>query len=429
MKSEYLVKKLDNGIELVWAPLSGRRSVSVGVWVRVGGRDESPALSGASHFLEHLVFKGTHRRTTYQIKEEVEGKGGSLNAFTGEEYTCFLAKTTAAHFDQTFDVLADMVTGATLRPEDLEKERTVILEEIKMTQDQPSQLVDEILSEALWGGHALGRPIAGTVKTVGAMTREQITAFRDTYYRQPYLTVSAAGDIDLHKLETAVLRAFARPRAGVRAPKRELFRRSTAPARLRSLNKKTEQTHLCLGVPALPKDHPDEVPLDLLSVVLGGNMSSRLFNEVREERGLAYDIGSSLRRYTETGAFIVAAGVDGRKAPEAVGVVLKELEKVTRTDIGEAELRRAKDFYLGQLDLGLENTMNLMLWAGENALSSRTNRTLAQLRSKVERTTATDLRRIASRIFRTSALHLALVGPDARKLAAAIRPRLSFSGR
>lgn len=429
MKSEYLVKSLHNGVNLVWAPLGGRRSVSVGVWVCVGGRDESPELSGASHFLEHLVFKGTHRRTTYQIKEEVEGKGGSLNAFTGEEYTCFLAKTTAAHFDQTLDVLADMVTGATLRPEDLEKERTVILEEIKMTQDQPSQLADEILSETLWGGHALGRPIAGTVKTVGAMTRPQIVHFRDLYYRQPYLTVSAAGDIDLKQLSAAVLKAFVRPRGGGAAPRRRLFGRSASGRRLSSLNKKTEQTHLCLGVLALPKDHPDEVPLDLLSVVLGGNMSSRLFNEVREERGLAYDIGTSLRRYTETGAFIVAAGVDGRKAPETVAVVLKELEKVTQTDIGEAELRRAKDFYLGQLDLGLENTMNLMLWAGEGALSARRHHTLAQLRAKVERTGPADLRRVASKIFRTRGLHLSLVGPDARRLADSIRPKLSFSSR
>ncbi|MCG3176099.1 MAG: putative zinc protease [Candidatus Omnitrophica bacterium] len=426
MKREYSVKLLPNGVRLVWAPLPGRRSVSVGIWVSVGGRDESPELSGASHFLEHLVFKGTHRRTTYQIKEDVEGKGGSLNAFTGEEYTCFLAKTTAAHFRGTFDVLADMVTGATLRTEDLEKERTVILEEIKMTQDQPGQLVDEILCEVLWDGHALGRPIAGTLKTVGAMTREQIVGFRDRYYRQPHLTVSAAGDIDLIQLSREVLRAFARPPRSAPGVQRRLFSGSAATSRVRSLNKKTEQTHLCLGMHALPKDHPDELPLDLLNVVLGGNMSSRLFNEVREERGLAYDIGSSVRRYTETGAFIISAGVDGRKAPEAVGVVLKELSKIATTDVGPDELRRAKDFYLGQLDLGLENTMNLMLWAGESVLSSRSNRTLAQIRRRVEAIRPHDLKRVAARLFRTQALRLALVGPDASRLASEIRPKLSL---
>ncbi len=422
------VFRLSNGIRVVSVPLKERKSVSIGVWVHVGGRDEEPRLSGVSHFLEHLVFKGTKKRTANQIKESVEGIGGSLNAFTSEEYTCFLAKTASKHFKQVFDVLSDMVLNASLKEEDIKKERTVIMEEIKMTQDQPSQLVDELLTELLWAGHALGRPIAGTVETVGALTTEDIHKYRNSYYEPALITVVAAGDISKNKL-VGLTRAHydsIKPKNGKRL---QLFVKNGRAQKLKLVSKDTEQTHLAIGMHTFSKEDPDEYCLEILSVILGGNMSSRLFNEVREERGLAYEIGSFTKKYHETGAFGVEAGVDTKKSLEALRVIMKELARTTHELVGTGELRRAKDFFLGQMELGLESTMNNMLWAGENMVSLGRCRTPEEVTDRVEKVTAEDLTRVAKKIFSGGSLNLAVVGPKASSLEADFQEILSSAGR
>ena len=406
----YEVTNLKNGIRVVCAPMKERKSVSVGIWTHVGGRHEEERLSGVSHFLEHIVFKGTKTRTANQIKESIEGVGGSMNAFTSEEFTCFLAKIARKHFDEVFDVLADMVLGASITETDLEKERTVIMEEVKMTQDQPSQLADELLSEIVWPGHALGRPLAGTLKTVAGLSRADITGYRDRYYRPNLITVAAAGNIDPAALVCATERSF-QGSASVVEPPLDIFRTVQRQPQIKIFKKDTEQLHLSLALHSFPKDHPDEYALDILNVILGGNMSSRLFNEVREERGLAYDVGSFVRRYHETGAFAVAAGVDTKKAPEALEVILKELEKTGSEPVPAAEIRRAKDFYLGQLDLSLENSMNQMLWVGENIVTLGKCRTPEEVAQRVEAVTAEDLKRVARMVFKTEALNLSMVGP------------------
>ena len=404
------IKTIENGIRVVAAPMAGRKSVAVGIWVGVGARHEEPRLSGVSHFLEHIVFKGTHKRSANQIKESIEGVGGSMNAFTSEEHTCFLAKIASRNFENVFDVLADMVLNASMKEADVVKERTVIMEEIKMTQDQPSQLADELLSEIVWAGHPLGRPIAGTLETVGAMSRDDIEGYRNDQYRPKCITVVAAGDIDQNALIRAAGRNFqgGKPEEPVTPA---LFKRTQSQPRTRLLTKSTEQTHLSLAMHAYPKEHKDEYALDLLNVIVGGNMSSRLFNEVREERGLAYDVGSYVRRYHETGAFMVSAGVDNKKPREAIEVILKELTKLTRELVPADELRRAKDFYLGQFELGLENSMSQMLWVGEDTLTLGRCRTPEEVQRRIEQATAEDVRRVAAEIFIQSSLNLALVGP------------------
>ena len=406
----YEVTKLNNGIRVVAAPMKERKSVSVGIWVHVGGRHEEERLSGVSHFLEHIVFKGTKSRTANQIKESIEGVGGSMNAFTSEEYTCFLAKVARKHFENVFDVLSDMVLGASITETDLEKERTVIMEEVKMTQDQPSQLADELLSEIVWPRHPLGRPLAGTLQSVAGLSRADITGYRDRYYQPNLITVVAAGDIDQKALVRATEKNFTGPRSAA-APTMDIFRAQQKQPAVKIHKKDTEQTHLSLALHSFSKDHPDEYALDILNVILGGNMSSRLFNEVREERGLAYDVGSFVRRYYETGAFIVSAGVDTEKAPQALEVILKELAKTARELVPSEEMRRAKDFYLGQLDLGLENSMNQMLWVGENIVTLDKYRTPEEVTQQVEKVTAEDLRRVAETVFKTNSLNLAMVGP------------------
>jgi predicted Zn-dependent peptidase len=405
------ITTLENGIRVIAAPMPDRRSVSAGIWVGVGARHEEPRLSGVSHFLEHIVFKGTKTRTANQIKESIEGVGGSMNAFTSEEHTCFLAKVSNRHFEDVFDVLADMVLAASLTEKDVEKERTVILEEIKMTQDHPGQLADELLSEVLWPEHPLGRPIAGTLESVAGLSRADIEGYRDAHYKPGAITVVAAGDVDTPALARMTRKNFT---GGVsaKAPAVTDFKRTQREPRARLHTKATEQTHLSLALHAYPKEHPDEYALDMLNVALGGNMSSRLFNEVREERGLAYDVGSYVRRYHETGALVVSAGVDNKKPKEALEVILKELMKLAREPVTADELRRAKDFYLGQFDLGLENSMNQMLWLGEDALTLGRLRAQDEVRLKTEAVTSSDIHRVARDLFKTASLNLAVVGPS-----------------
>ena len=403
-------EKLESGIRVIAAPMTDRRSVSTGIWVNVGARHETPQLSGVSHFLEHIVFKGTHSRSANQIKESIEGVGGSMNAFTSEEHTCFLAKVSRKHFESVFDVLADMVLNASLKEADVEKERTVILEEIKMTQDQPAQLADENLSEIMWPDHPLGRPIAGTLESVAALSCADIAGYRNDHYRPTGITVVAAGDVDQETLRRITNKNFT---PTVPAPSTSVspFSKKQAAPRTRLFTKATEQTHLSMALHAYPREHTQEYTLDMLNVILGGNMSSRLFNEVREERGLAYDVGSYVRRYHETGALIVSAGVDNKKAKDALEVILKELAKLTREPVTADELRRAKDFYLGQFDLGLENSMNQMLWLGEDQLTLGRCRTNEEVREKTEKVTAADVQRVAHELFMDSSLNLSVVGP------------------
>ncbi|OGW92391.1 MAG: hypothetical protein A3D28_05490 [Omnitrophica bacterium RIFCSPHIGHO2_02_FULL_63_14] len=419
------IRTLDNGVRVVAAPLKERRSTAIGVWVHTGARDEDARTSGVSHFLEHVVFKGTKRRTAAEIKEGVEGLGGSLNAFTSEEYTCFLAKCTSRHFEKVFDVLADMVLNASLQEKDIRKERTVILEEIKMTQDQPSQWVDELVAELTWEGHALARPVAGSMQSVSGLTTDDIRSYKDAHYRSGFLTIAAAGAIGIESLLKEAARRFDRAKPGTRRPLDLFQNRQTAP-RLKLCHKPVEQTHMALSIHALPHEHPDQYVLDLLSVILGGNMSSRLFCEVREKRGLAYEVGSSVRKYHETGAFGVDAGVDSRKAVESLKVILAELRKTAVRPVSEGELRRAKDFYLGQLDMGLENTMSQMLWVGESVVRLGRCRRPEEVARAVAKVRREDLRRVAAAVFQTRALNLAIVGPGVDRSQKAFRKALAF---
>ena len=425
---KYEISTLSNGIRAAAAPLQERKSIALGIWVKVGGRDEEAPVGGISHFLEHLVFKGTKNRTANQIKESVEGIGGSLNAFTSEEYTCFLAKAASKHFDRIFDVLSDMVMNASLKESDLVKERTVIMEEIKMIQDQPSQLVEELLAELIWPEHALGRPLAGTLETVGGFTQKDLKNFKQTFYRSGLITIAAAGAIDQKTLLAAAETRFGSMENGAKEKKSTPFSNAQTKPCLKLFFKETEQTHLSFGIHALPKNHPDEYGLDLLSVILGGNMSSRLFNEVREERGLAYDISSSVRRFYDTGAFGVEAGVDNHKALEAIKVILNELDKIAQSPAKPDELERAKEFYLGQMDLALENSMNHMLWVGDSMVCLDRCKTQEEVAEKIEKVTLGDLQRVARSIFKTDSLNLALVGPHRGRFEKDLEKILLFSG-
>ncbi len=404
---------LPNGVGLVLRPMPEAQSASVGIWVRAGGRYEPPELSGISHVLEHLLFKGTKRHSCEALKQAIEGVGGSLNGFTAEEFTCYMAKVPKRHLRRAFDVLAEMVCQPTLTARDLEKEREVIIEEIRMYEDAPGQYVHDLFSELLWPDHPLGTLLSGTVATVRRITRGDVLRYWKRRYQARNLLVAFAGAFDPEAVAGRVRRTFGRLR---HAPDRR-FRAAPRPRRgpqVRVWNKATEQTHLCVGTYAIPRTHPDRFALELLHVLLGANMSSRLFREVREKRGLVYEIGTQIKRFEDTGAFVVYAGCETAKVADTLRTILVELSRIRRGAISRAEMKRAKDYYAGQLLMGLEDTMEHMLWVGEQAVAVGRIARVEALLEHLAKVTERDIRRVAQHLFMTPRLHVAVVGPLAQ---------------
>ena len=408
--ASYQATTLSNGVGMVLKAMPHAQSVAVGVWVRAGGRYESADLAGISHFLEHLLFKGTRRRSCEELKQQIEGVGGSLNGFTAEEFTCYLAKVPQRHARRAVDVLTDMVRRPTLSPKDVEKEREVILEEIRMYEDTPGQYVHDLFSQLLWPDHPLGMLLSGTIDTVRRITRSDLVRYWRRMYQPRNLLVTCVGACDPAAVTRQVRRAF--PRGGGGPARR--FVRAPRPRRgpqVRVWNKQTEQTHLCVGMYAIPRTHPDRFALELLHVLLGANMSSRLFREVREKRGLVYEIGTQIKRFDDTGAFIISAGCDTGKLTATVQTIFTELSRIRHVPISDAELKRAKEYYAGQLFMGLDDTMDHMLWVGEQAVTvGRVARTEVLL-SHMAKVTPRDIRRVARHLFVTPRIHLAIVGP------------------
>ena len=416
----YLFSTLPNGIRVVTVPMQERDSASVGIWVQTGGRFESKKLSGISHVLEHMLFKGTKKRTTRQIKEDIEGVGGVLNAFTSEEVTCYFAKLLKDHFPRALEVLADMVNNATISDKELRKEKTVILEEIKMYRDLPSHHVHELLSELLWPKQPLGRPIAGTVENVSAMTRKQVVDYKKKYYHPRNMLVTVSGPVHHYEVLDLVKRHFNGAHGGRKSKYPEAVVNQTKP-QTHFLDKRTEQTHFVIGLHSFSRFHPDRYKLGLMNVILGANMSSRLFEEVREKRGLAYEIRSGASFYQDTGAVSISAGVEDKKTEMALRVILRELEKMKKKPVKDGELRRAKDYFMSQLYMALEDTLEHLLWVGERAIDSNQLPDPSKIRKNIEAVTKHDIQQMAKKLFLTRNLNLALIGPISDKVQARIR--------
>lgn len=409
MKTTYRTQHFSNGLTVSSIALPGMESVSLGIWVKVGGRYETPKKAGISHFLEHLLFKGTENRTHTDLKEAIEGIGGTFNAFTGEEYTCYFVKVLGKHLSVGIDILSDMVLRASLQKEEIEKERLVILEEIKMEEDIPAHFVNELLSHLLWPNHPLGTELAGTPKTIRSIRREDLVTFRDSHYHTRNIFVVACGAVRHDHLVREVKNYF------LNAPRKRtsvFVKAKPHPPRVavHFAFKETAQTHLAMGLPALRRGHRDHPTLSILNVVLGANMSSRLFQEVRENRGLAYEIGSHLRRFSDTGALIINAGVDSKKAPESIEVILGELEKLKREKVGREEFRRSKEYYTGQLLFALEDTTDHMIWVGESLVTLNRLVTPKEVLGRIAKTTPAEVMRLAKQVFRKKFLKLALIG-------------------
>jgi predicted Zn-dependent peptidase len=404
------VTQLENGLRIATAEMPHMASVSLGIWIGAGSRYEHDKLNGVCHFIEHLLFKGTRKRSAKEISEAVEGIGGYLNAFTSEETTCFHARACSDRFEDLLDVLVDMLLNSKFSPPDITKEREVIKEEIAMYLDEPQHQVQELLNSVLWPQQPLGRPITGTPETLDAMRRKDLVTFLRTHYNSSCTVIAAAGKVKHRQ----VLRAVRRYEAGFPPGARISFapvRVDQREPRVLLFTKDTEQTQLALGFRTWSRHDDRRYALRLLNAILGENMSSRLFQVVREDRGLAYNIYSSPSFFDDTGDLVISAGLDTDNLPKTVRLIMRELRRLTDAPPTLAELRRACDYVIGQIELGQENAENQMNWIGEQLLGYGRIHFPSEIKRRLSRVTGAEIRSIARGIFQAQHFNLALVSP------------------
>ncbi len=404
---------LPGGLRVISESVPGVRSVAFGIWVGVGSRDETPSLSGASHYLEHLLFKGTRRRDALSIAAELDAVGGELNAFTAKEYTCYYARVLDTDLPIAVDVISDMVTSSLLASPDVDSERGVILEEIAMHDDDPTDAVHDAFAEAIWPGAPLGRPVLGTVDSIGALSRQSIAGYYRRRYRPETLVVAAAGNVDHAALVRLVRKAFADvpvddgrvpapPRMGGRGPR---FTAGTSVVR-----RPTEQANLVLGTDGISRLDDRRFTLGVLNAALGGGMSSRLFQEVREKRGLAYSVYSFASHYADTGVFGIYAGCHPKRAVDVLELCREQLALVSVGGLTLEELERGKGQMRGGLVLGLEDTGSRMSRLGKAELVYGELMTVEEILAHIERVSLDDVRAVAHDVLRGPEA-LAVIGP------------------
>ena len=399
-----------NGLCIVTEEMPHTHSVSMGVFTKVGSRYEPAHLSGISHFLEHMFFKGTPTRNAKQISEAIEGVGGALNAFTSYDSTVYYAKVANIHFDRAVDTLSDMLLHSLFDPKEIEKERRVIIEEINMSLDQPAEWVHQLVDTTLWGEQPLGRDIAGSAKTVSGITREDLLAYKDQHYTYANTVISIAGSMPSEVMVEAWTKALDLYGQGQRYQPEATTPAQPGP-RLCLLSKETEQAHFCLGLPAVSFRDPDRRPLQVLNSVLGGGMSSRLFQEIREERGLAYAVYSYTSEFNDAGKWVIYGGVEVGMIHDALAAVLQELRQLRDEGITDRELQRVKEQVKGGMLLGLEDTWSVASRNGSHILRYDEVIPVEQVVAEIEAVTREDVLRVAGRLIRPNALNLAIIGP------------------
>lgn len=407
--SDYRLTTLSNGLRIASVEMPHMQSVSVGIWIGVGARFESAALGGMSHFIEHLMFKGTRKRNAKQITESVEGIGGYLNAFTTEDHTCYYAKAGARHLPVLADVLADMMLNSQFEPEEIERERDVIREEIMMYRDQPAQYVQEMLSETMWPRHPLGRALTGTVDSIAAFKRSDFLQFVDRNYNGRSMGVSVAGRAS-HESVVALFRPLLE-KVNPGSPPRFTRARSLSGAKVSFLAQDTEQTHLAIGFYSFGRTDERRFALKLLSVILGENMSSRLFQKLREQYGLCYSVQTEMTALADSGLISIEAGLDPSKLQKVLKTTLSELDKICLKKPGKDEVRRAKDYTVGQTLMGLESTSNQMNWMGESMMGYRKILDPVEIEEKLMAVTPEAIQEVARLCLDRSHLGISVIGP------------------
>lgn len=408
MRDVIVKSVLPNGLRIVTERMPQVRTAAMGIWVNAGSRFEPAGQHGISHFLEHLFFKGTQGRSALEIAQAADEIGGQMNAFTDREQTVFYVKVLAAHFERAVEIVADMLLRSTFAPEAIERERQVIAEEIKSYEDAPDELVQDLFAQTVWNGHPLGRPVIGTLATVNRLTRDDLVGYVRQYYRPGNVVVSVAGDIE-HDHVVEVISRYLSRWDGAAAPAAVAPPRPQADVVTRA--KETEQIHLCLGTQGLAQGDEARYTLSLLDHLLGGGMSSRLFQEIREKRGLVYTIASYASSYRDGGLFVIYAGMSPDAGPEVIRLTLDEVEKMTRQPVDRTELLRAKESLKGSLMLSLESTGSRMSILARSEIYHGRQITLDELIAKVDAVTAEDLRRMTAGLFQPARLSMAAIGP------------------
>jgi len=398
---------LDNGIRVITERIAGAHSVTVGFWVENGSRHEQEPQNGISHFVEHMLFKGTSRRSALDIAKEIDSVGGVLNAFTSREYSCYYAKVLARKLPLAIDLLSDIVLHSIFDLDEIEKERRVVLQEIHMLEDTPDDLVHDLFSQTFWAGHPLGRSIIGTVETVGEISRDELLTYMAERYCGNNIIVCAAGDLEHEKIVESINEAFQKVAAGSRQPPCSL---PVYQRRITTVEKDLEQIHLCLGTRALPQHHPNRFGSYLLNAILGGSMSSRLFQKIREGEGLAYSIYSYLNCHSDAGALVIYAGTSPEEAPRVTGIILKELKRFKDQPVPDDELRAAREQLKGQLLLSMESTDNRMTRLAKNEIYLGRHPSTRDVLAGFDQVKAEDIQKLAGFILRDDYLTLQVVG-------------------
>jgi len=405
---------LPSGLRIITEQVPGQRSATIGVWVGVGSRDESPTLHGCSHFLEHLLFKGTPERSALDISIALDAVGGEFNAFTAKEYTCFHARVLDEDLPLAVDVLGDMITSSVITEEDVDAEREVILDEIAMHDDDPDDVAHNLFSAQAWGDSPLGRPIAGTAASIEAMSRDQVVRFYGRHYRPERMVISVAGNVDHTKVVRLVRRAFARNDflAGTASPMaaRQVAKARRVGAGVAEATRHFEQVNVVLGVNGITRSDDRRFALGVLNAALGGGTSSRLFQEVREKRGLAYSVFSFASQHVDAGLVGVSVGCLPAKLDQVLEVVRAELAKVAESGITDEELARGKGQLKGGLVLGLEDSASRMSRLGKSELVDDELLSIDEVIARIDAVTLDDVHTLAAALF-TQPEILAVVGP------------------
>lgn len=404
----YQKSTLPNGIRVVTEAIPYVKSVTVGVWVGTGSRNEEDHNHGISHFIEHLMFKGTESRSAKDIAETVDAVGGQLNAFTAKEYTCYYIKVLDNHLDLALDVLSDMLIASRYAPEDITREREVVLEEVNMYEDSPDELVHDFYLDNVWPHHPLGRNILGTTDAIARFDRDLVREYYANFYTPDNMVIAAAGNLTHAAVEALAGRFFGRLQGRKR-------RMTAQPPRLTPVRRvharDTEQVHFCLGTASVPQDSSDIYVAHVLNNILGGGISSRLFQTIREERGLAYSIYSYQSNYSDCGLFTVYAGTRPANVDQVIELVLENIDQLKKGDISAAELTKTKEQLKGNLLLGLESSSSRMSRLGKMEITMGKYTTLDEIVAKIENVTLDDLQRMMDSIFVTDSLSFTALGP------------------
>ncbi|MDH4227454.1 MAG: insulinase family protein [Deltaproteobacteria bacterium] len=409
---------LDGGIKVITEEMPDVESSTIGVWVKTGSRSEGAADKGISHFIEHLLFKGTKRRTSLDIAREIEGVGGVLNAFTGKEYTCFYAKVLNKDLPLAIDLLSDIFLNPVFDPAELEKERMVVLQEIKMVEDTPDDIIHDMLASEMWKGSSAASPVLGSAATVSAITRESVREYFLRHYAAPNVFIAAAGGIKHKNVVKYLDKAF---KGFSRRSGREKFDMPVPARTVKVTEKKLEQAHFCLGVPTPSQTHPDRYKFYLLNTILGGGMSSRLFQEIREKRGLAYSVYSYLNLLNDTGALVVYAGTSPKNFAKTVELILKEFALLVK-GAKKAELDSAKEQLKGGMLLGLETSDNRMTKIARDEMCFGREVPVREIVKGIDSVTTAGLKRAAASIFSPKAVTLVALGKvDSKSLPKALK--------